>query len=132
VSPLEAWEILASDKFAVLVDVRTLPEWSFVGVPDLSSIEKNVIFLSWRIYPTMAINNEFCTQLSKIIADVETPIFFICRSGHRSMDAAVKVTQYGYKNCYNVLGGFEGDVDEQGHRAQKNGWKLYNLPWGQN
>lgn len=130
--PEDAWKILQSDTKSVLVDVRTMPEWSFVGVPDLSSLNKDVIFISWRVYPTMAVNSEFCNQLEREVADVDVPLFFICRSGHRSMDAATEVTRYGYKHCYNIAGGFEGDIDANRHRSNKNGWKLANLPWGQN
>ncbi len=131
-TPREAWEILAGDKESVLVDVRTMPEWTFVGVPDLSTLRKDVVLLSWRMYPQMAVNGNFCEQLSKVVIDKNVPVFFICRSGHRSMDAAIECTRYGYKYCYNITGGFEGDVDENSHRGNKNGWKISNLPWGQN
>ena len=40
VSPKEAWDALSGDKKAVLVDVRTIPEWAYVGVPDLRSVGK--------------------------------------------------------------------------------------------
>lgn len=132
VNPLEAWENLKEDSGSVLIDVRTLPEWQFVGVPDLSELHKGVVFIPWRMYPNMAVNSDFCIQLGKAVADRGATLFFICRSGHRSMDAAIEATRYGYKNCYNIAGGFEGDIDENGHRARKNGWKLNNLPWGQN
>lgn len=132
ITPADAWEILQNKKEAVLVDVRTVPEWQFVGVPDLSVLNKSVILISWKLYPGMAVNSGFCSQLSEQVVDIETPVLFICRSGHRSMDAAIEFTRYGYKNCYNIIGGFEGDSDEMGHRGNKNGWKVANLPWGQN
>jgi rhodanese-related sulfurtransferase len=131
VDPSYAWKILEDDEKSILVDVRSLPEWSFVGVPDLSSLGKEVILISWKIYPSMAVNGEFLRQFEKAAQNKDAPVFFICRSGHRSMDAAIFVTRYGYKHCYNVAGGFEGDVDADGHRGNKNGWKLANLPWGQ-
>jgi rhodanese-related sulfurtransferase len=131
-SPSEAWENLKANKKAVLVDVRTMPEWQFVGVPDLSKLDKRVIFIPWRVYPNMVLNSEFCIQLEREVVDRYASLLFICRSGHRSMDAAIEATRYGYKTCYNISGGFEGDIDEYGHRARKNGWKLDNLPWGQN
>ncbi len=132
VSPSQAWQALTDAKKAVLVDVRTLPEWTFVGVPDLSILDKEVVLLSWRMYPNMAVNGNFCEQLAKVVPDKNSPVFFICRSGHRSMDAAIEFTRYGYEYCYNVTSGFEGDVDENGHRGNRNGWKIANLPWGQN
>ena len=132
VTASEAWKELGEDAESVLVDVRTTPEWTFVGVPDLSKLGKEVVLLSWRAYPNMAVNGNFCEQLSKVVKNKNSPVFFICRSGHRSMDAAIEFTRYGYKSCYNITSGFEGDVDENGHRGNKNGWKQSNLPWGQN
>lgn len=132
VSPEDAWKILNEDKNSFLVDVRTQPEWAFVGVPDLSGLGKDLILLSWRMYPTMAVNADFCSQLEKAVLEKDAKVFFLCRSGHRSMDAAIEFTRYGYKHCYNIAGGFEGDVDANRHRGNKNGWKLANLPWGQN
>ena len=118
------------DKEFVLVDVRTTAELSFVGVPDLSNMGKQVVLLSWRMYPNMAVNGNFCVQLQKFVASTDAPVFFICRSGHRSMDAAIESTRYGYKSCYNITGDFEGDIDENGHRGNKNGWKISKRPWG--
>jgi rhodanese-related sulfurtransferase len=40
VSPADAWKALSQDSKAMLVDVRTQPEWNFVGVPDLRSLGK--------------------------------------------------------------------------------------------
>ena len=62
VSPDEAMALLQSDKDAVLVDVRTTPEWSFVGVPDLSAMGREPVFLEWQSYPTMALNADFVSD----------------------------------------------------------------------
>lgn len=127
----EAWELLESDKNAQLVDVRTVPEWVFVGYPDLSSLNKSLLRISWRMYPQMLPNDEFERQLSEEVEDKDAPLLFLCRSGGRSLDAAIAMTTKGYSKCYNIVGGFEGDLDEGNHRGFKSGWKATNLPWEQ-
>jgi rhodanese-related sulfurtransferase len=132
VDPSDAWEVLSNDFSAILIDVRTPPEWSLVGTPDLKAIEKQAIFVSWRIFPTMEINTNF---VSEVIAENKisksAPIFFLCKTGGRSLDAAMEMTKHGYANCYNITGGFEGDLNASGQRGTKNGWKQSNLPWEQ-
>ena len=39
------------------------------------------------------------------------------------------MTDAGFANCYNVLEGFEGDKDADGHRGTIGGWKVAGLPW---
>lgn len=132
VTPVEAWEKLQSDKDSVLIDVRTIAEWMFVGNVDMSSVNKTPIFVSWRVFPEMNINDNFVQQvLAQKNIDKETNIFFLCKIGGRSAEAAAKMTQEGFVNCYNILGGFEGDLDENNHRGTINGWKINNLPWEQ-
>lgn len=132
VEPDTAWQVLAEDFSAILVDVRTAPEWTLVGTPNLNSIAKQALFIPWRSFPTMEINEKFVSQVedeNKIGKD--SPIFFLCKTGGRSLDAAIEMTKHGYTQCYNILGGFEGDLDENGQRGNKNGWKQCNLPWEQ-
>ncbi len=131
-SPKEAWELLKKDKKAQLVDVRTVPEWAFVGYPNLSSLKRKLILISWRRYPQMLPNQEFERQLLEEVPDRNTPLLFLCRSGGRSLDAAIAMTAKGYSTCYNIAGGFEGDLDEGNHRGTGNCWKSANLPWEQN
>lgn len=132
VEPDVAWEVLSTDENAVLVDVRTLPEWSFVGVPNLRSLSKQPVLVPWRMYPTMEINPSFVAGvLAEAMIDRESCVFFLCRSGGRSLDAAIEMTRHGFTQCYNILGGFEGEVDQNGHRGTINGWKQQNLPWEQ-
>jgi rhodanese-related sulfurtransferase len=57
--PTEAWELLKAEPAAQLVDVRTRPEWTFVGIPDLDSIGKKPVLLAWQDYPAMQINPTF-------------------------------------------------------------------------
>ena len=132
ITPDNAWEILKSDKKAQLVDVRTVPEWAFVGYPDIASLKKKLVRICWRIYPQMLPNQEFERQLEREVSDKDAPLLFLCRSGGRSLDAAIAMTAKGYSKCYNIAGGFEGDLDEGNHRGTRNCWKSANLPWEQN
>lgn len=121
VSPKEAWEILQNDKNAVLVDVRTKEEWHAIGIPDLSSLSRDAVFISWRVYPDMNVNENFVAEFAKQVTDKNT-ILFLCKSGGRSKEAALAMTRSGYSKCYNITGGFEGNI-----MLGKNGWKQCNL-----
>jgi rhodanese-related sulfurtransferase len=129
--PTEAWEMLSKEENAVMIDVRTMPEWAFVGMPDLSSLGKQPVRLSWQLFPTMDLDEQFTEKLSGAVEDKEQPLLFICRSGARSASAAAAMAALGYSRCYNVAGGFEGDPDMNRHRGQVNGWKADGLPWAQ-
>lgn len=131
ISAQETWEMLAKDAKAKLIDVRTLPEWTFVGVPDLNSLDKQPLFISWQLYPNMQQNPEFPDQVRASGVHIDDPLLFICRSGGRSRMAAILMTSQGFKKCYNVASGFEGNHDVNGHRGSVNGWKVDNLPWTQ-
>ena len=131
VSPREAWKILSSDKNALLVDVRTAPEWSFVGLPDLSTLGKRVLQQSWQVFPRMEVDPDFAARLGALAADRDAPILFICRSGARSRSAAMAMTAAGYSRCYNIANGFEGNHDAERHRGKLAGWKADGLPWTQ-
>jgi rhodanese-related sulfurtransferase len=129
----EAWQMLASDAKATLVDVRTAPEWGFVGRPDLTTIGKSPILASWQVYPQMAVNPEFVSKLTQELGEAKraSPILFLCRSGARSKAAAIALTAAGFPQCFNIAGGFEGDRDAAGHRGMVSGWKHAGLPWTQ-
>ena len=128
-TPKQAWEILQQNPDAVLVDVRTQPEWVFVGVPDLSSIGKRAAFIPWQMFPSMQVNGEFIKQLQSSGANPNVPVLLLCRSGARSRAAAIALTQAGFTRAYNIAGGFEGPHDGQKHRGAKDGWKAEGLPW---
>jgi len=135
VEPAEAWRILSESPESALVDVRTQAEWGFVGIPDLSSIDKSIILQEWQSFPTMERQEGFATaavqHLESVKAGKSSPVFFICRSGIRSQGAAIVITAAGYECCYNVKDGFEGPGDEAGHRGSIAGWKVSGLPWQQ-
>ena len=135
--PHEAWEELKSEPRTVLVDVRTKAEWSYVGFPDLEDLGKQVIRIEWLAFPEMSVNPEFTGELFSQLGDkFPDRIYFICRSGVRSLDAAEYVadviTEIGRSTvCINVAEGFEGDIDSEKHRGTLNGWKMRGLPWRQ-
>lgn len=129
ITPQQAWELLASDPEAALVDVRTDAEWRFVGVPDISSLNKPTAFVEW-VDVNGARNEHFVEQLREQGVDGERPVVFLCRSGQRSIGAAEAATSAGIGPSYNVLDGFEGATDENGHRGVV-GWRALGLPWRQ-
>ncbi|MEM7268953.1 MAG: rhodanese-like domain-containing protein [Pseudomonadota bacterium] len=137
VNPSEAYEALTTDPKTLLIDVRTRAEWSFVGVPDISVSGKQAALIEWQSFPTMAVNEAFASQaLDAADQTGAATIFFICRSGARSMSAAVvtkaaAASRGAAMNCINVAEGFEGDLDAEGRRGIKNGWKARDLPWRQ-
>ncbi|MEX1155088.1 rhodanese-like domain-containing protein [Parvibaculum sp.] len=133
VTPEEAFRVLGADPRATLVDVRTRAEWSFVGVPDLSGLGKEPMLLEWQVYPAMERNPRFTDDLlAGLGANLsDAPLFFLCRSGARSRAAAIALTSVGFGRCFNIAGGFEGDLDGTRHRGARNGWKAAGLPWAQ-
>lgn len=132
----EAWRVIQEDSDAILVDVRTNAEWSFVGVPDMSAAGKQLHCIEWQSFPTMNVNEGFAAMTAKAVKEAggseTTNLFFLCRSGVRSRAAAIALTQAGFKAAHNVAGGFEGDLDGESHRGRSNGWKAAGLPWRQN
>jgi rhodanese-related sulfurtransferase len=109
---------------ARLVDVRTDAELHYVGsVPGSVTIE-------WSNYPAGVRNPDFVAQLQAAVRKDE-PVMFLCRSGVRSHHAAIAATQAGWNEAYNILEGFEGDKDADGHRNTVGGWRRARLPWVQ-
>lgn len=121
----DAWRMLEADPQAVLVDVRTRAEWDFVGVPDVSDLGGRVAFVQWQDYPSGTPNPEFVDTLRPLAG---RPLIFLCRSGGRSVAAALAATAAGLGPAYNVLDGFEGDIDASGRRGAT-GWRAVGLPW---
>ncbi len=131
----EAFELIRSDPAAVLVDVRTKAEWSYVGMPDLSALGNAPILLEWQQFPAMGVDADFAAKLDDMLAARGTakgkPVLFLCRSGVRSLAAAQAMAARGYTRCLNISGGFEGHPDESRHRGRIDGWKAKGLPWVQ-
>lgn len=123
--PYEAHVLMTEAPAARLVDVRSQAERDLVGViPGAINIE-------WQIYPGWALSPHFLTQFKQQV-DHESLAMFICRSGARSHHAAMAAARAGYAGCYNVLEGFEGDLDKSVRQRNKlNGWRAAGLPWVQ-
>ena len=131
VGAADAMKALSEDPKAVLVDVRSQPEWTFVGLPDLNAIGKRAVCVEWQSFPGMTANPSFASQLAAAVPERGAAVYFLCRSGARSRSAAIAATQAGYARAYNIAGGFEGDLDDRGHRGSRTGWKAAGLPWRQ-
>ena len=122
-TPQEAFELMQAGA-AKLVDVRTRAEWDYVGkIP-------GALLIEWQAYPSSLLNPEFLNQLRAEVSK-DQPVMFICRSGARSNSAAKRATEAGYTRSYNILQGFEGDKDAEGHRNSAGGWRFAGLPWTQ-
>lgn len=131
ITPEHAWKLLRENPQAVLVDVRTDAEWKYVGVPDTASLGRPTVFVEW-VSAAGARNDNFVVQLKEagIEGGDNAPVIFLCRSGQRSIGAADAATAAGIGPSYNVLDGFEGGLDADGHRGAV-GWRAVGLPWRQ-
>ncbi len=124
----EAWSLLRDQPGATLIDVRTAAEWSFVGVPDLGALGKEARLVEWITFPGGAPNPAFLEQASAGLHPGQ-PVLLLCRSGARSLAAARALTAAGLGPAYNITAGFEGPLDDAGHRS--GGWKHAGLDWRQ-
>jgi rhodanese-related sulfurtransferase len=130
ITPEEAWKLLSENQDGVLVDVRTDAEWRFVGVPDLASLGRDVVYIEWNSLDGKRNDNFVSELLDHVAPGADRPVVFLCRSGNRSIGAAEAATAAGVAPSYNVLDGFEGQLDGDGHRGG-NGWRAIGLPWKQ-
>jgi len=126
VTPQEAFELVQADPRVKLVDVRTTAERDWIGRVALPDAQHGAV--QWTLYPGGAPNPDFATQLQQV-ADKEDVVLFLCRSGVRSRHAARVATELGYQDAFDILEGFEGDRDGEGHRKTVGGWCKAGLPW---
>ena len=121
-TPAEACEVWRLAPGAQLVDVRTRAEWHWVGrIP-------NAVEIEWETYPEKLRNPDFLNHLKQQVS-TEALLMFLCRSGVRSHKAACFACEAGWGNVYNILEGFEGDLDANGQRGKIGGWRHAGLPW---
>nr|WP_246810268.1 rhodanese-like domain-containing protein [Methyloligella sp. GL2] len=127
------WQRLSSDPKAQLIDVRTRAEWTYVGIPDLGSLGKRTVLVEWQTFPDQTVDLHFAERLAGELQALgvspDDDLYFICRSGSRSMAAAMATAAIGYRACHNVGDGFEGPLDDTRHRGSVAGWKAAGLPW---
>jgi len=122
--PKEAHEFLQKNPDAVFIDCRSEMEFLFVGHP------VGAILIPWNDGPNWDINPDFLAHVKKATS-VNRPIVLICRSGNRSNEAGLFLEKSGFTKVYNVLHGFEGDLDDVHHRGTESGWRFDGLPWEQ-
>lgn len=125
-TPQEAFELLQSDPNVKLIDVRTNAERDWIGRVAIN--EHQHVAIQWNLYPGGTPNPDFLPQLEQKAGKNEV-LLFLCRSGVRSRHAAKLATENGYTHCFDVMEGFEGDKDAEGHRKTVNGWCKAGLPW---
>jgi len=89
------------------------------------------VHIAWKEFPDWQINQQFVEQVSHVVADKNTPILLLCRSGVRSLEAANLLEKSGFTQLINILEGFEGNLDADKHRGTTGGWRFYGLPWEQ-
>ncbi|CAN5142729.1 rhodanese-like domain-containing protein [soil metagenome] len=125
-SPSDAYALLQADPSAKLVDVRTNAERDWVGTANIR--DEQHLSIQWNLYPAGIPNADFLAQLDQE-ASKDQVLLFLCRSGVRSRHAAKLATEHGFTQCFDILEGFEGDKDADGHRKTTNGWCNAGLPW---
>jgi len=123
VTPPEAWQLVRSGA-ARLIDVRTAAEFKFVGhVPE-------ALLVPWAAGTALTRNPRFVRELESKVAK-DRVVLFLCRSGKRSALAAEAAARAGYPHAFNILEGFEGDLDDRQQRGGLGGWRRHGLPWVQ-
>lgn len=131
VTPTQVWTALRTDAQAQVIDVRTDAEWAYVGLPDLTAAGKQPLLIPWQLFPSMQVNAGFTDQMTQAGLTPSHKLFFLCRSGVRSLAAAQAAQAAGFPHAYNIADGFEGPANEDGHRGIVAGWKAEALPWRQ-
>src|SRR4029079_14284572 len=110
IPPEEAWKILNDDPKAVLVDCRTDAEWRFVGVPDLTGLDRDVVYVEWNRTDGSRTAGFVDALVAAGVEPGDRPVVFLCRSGNRSIGAAEAATEAGIAPFYNVPGGITGHL----------------------
>lgn len=126
-TPIETQEFLHKHPDALFVDCRSEMEYLFVGHP------LGTLNVAWNDGPDWQINPHFVGQVTRLAGTnhAKRPIVLICRSGNRSVDAGNALEAAGFTSVFNVLHGFEGELDDTHHRGSMNGWRFEGLPWEQ-
>jgi len=133
ISPTEAHNLVETDPRAVLIDVRSNMEFLFIGHPMVA------INVAWIDEPDWKINEHFAADVRKLLLgglshlqNIDSaPVVLICRSGKRSLEAGELLLKEGFAEVYNVLEGFEGELDDKHQRSTTAGWRFDGLPWEQ-
>lgn len=121
--PEQAYRFLQDNPKSLFLDVRSEAGHLFVGRP------AGAILIEWIDSTTWEINSDFVTHVKRAAGNTGRPLVLICRSGRRSAEAGRVLENEGFSEVYNVLHGFEGELDDRHHRGQINGWRHDDLPW---
>lgn len=125
VPPSVAWALVQAGQ-AVLVDVRSAEERKFVGhVPES-------LHVPWATGTALTRNPRFVRELEARLAKEggkDAVVLLLCRSGKRSVLAAQAAAAAGFAHVFNVLEGFEGEIDALQQRGKDDGWRFHGLPW---
>lgn len=132
-TPKQAHELVQQNPRAILVDIRSSMEFLFVGHP------VGAIHIAWIDEPDWEVNPNFARRIRELLLGgvvegggiASAPVILICRSGKRSVEAGNLLTETGLKDVYNVLEGFEGELNERHQRSTLGGWRFDGLPWEQ-
>ena len=127
VTPIVAYQRLTENKDAMLIDCRTRREWEIIGVPDLSEIDKSLVKIE-LMFQDQSVNPTFVEQITEL-AQQDTPLYLICKSGARSAAACQMLMKAGFIDVTNVAGGFEGDSQYNNRPEIIEGWQSHDLPW---
>jgi rhodanese-related sulfurtransferase len=125
--PKQAYEFLHRNSDALFIDCRSEMEYLFVGHP------VGALHVAWNDGPDWEVNPHFVGQVKKLAGTNHTmrPILLICRSGNRSQEAVEALERAGFTKIYNVVHGFEGDLNDRHQRNVTAGWRFEGLPWEQ-
>lgn len=125
-TPQESYALLQANPKIKLIDVRTDAERDWIGKPHLAAEQQFAV--QWTLYPGGKPNPDFLSQLAQVAAKDDI-LLFLCRGAVRSKAAAKLAAEHGYANSFDVLEGFEGSKDAEGHRKNVDGWCKAGLPW---
>ena len=107
----DAFDFLSKKVDSHLIDTRSDLEWKTTGIPDLSSINKEVNLINWG----PVLDQTFFEQYKKFLLNSfnqKDSLFFICRSGARSLMAAKFAIEFGFEHCFNIYEGFHNENDQ--------------------
>lgn len=133
ISTQKAWDLIQKEPKVAFIDVRSDMEFLFIGHPT------GAVNIPWISEPDWIINPDFVREVRKLVLGgiIESPehhsvpVLLICRSGNRSDEAGKLLIENGFTQVYNIVQGFEGELDENHHRSTLGGWRHDNLPWEQ-
>lgn len=136
ITPQQAYELATSNPDVFILDVRTAEEWTWVGHPGKNKLGEgaalegkvaNVPYMK-DIAGSLVVNPSFLSDIKGIFENNPNVVLItMCRSGQRSVSAAIALESVGY-TAANMLTGFEGSADSRGYRT-KNGWAINELPY---